>query len=92
MIVRILNAGQYRLDEASAKALEAFDADLYAAIEAGDEAGFAAVLANAVSLVQRDGVPLDDETLVPSDLTLPHPDATLEEVRELLSSDDSQEA
>jgi hypothetical protein len=37
--------------------------------------------------VRELGTPLPDDSLEPSELILPSPDATLEEVRELLSDD-----
>ena len=42
---------------------------------------------NKLAEVRGRGAPLPDDALEPSDLILPSPDATLEEVRELLSDD-----
>jgi hypothetical protein len=40
-----------------------------------------------LSKVRELGEPLPDDSLEPSELILPSPDATLEEVRDLLSDD-----
>jgi hypothetical protein len=92
MIVRIMGEGQYDLDGEGAETLERLDHQLFEAIEGGDDATFATVLAEALETVRSIGTLVDPATIVPSDLTLPHPHATLDEVRQLLSSDDSQEA
>jgi len=92
MIVRIMGEGQYDLDGEGAEVLDRLDHQLFEAIEGGDEANFAAVLADALETVRSIGTLVDPATIVPSDLTLPHPHSTLDEVRQLLSSDDSQEA
>lgn len=91
MIVRIMGEGQYDIDGQGADALDTIDRQLFEAIEAGDEAAFSSALAEALETV-REGTLVDPETIVPSDLTLPHPHSTLAEVRDLLSSDGTEEA
>lgn len=91
MIVRIMHEGQYRIDDEGAKILEKLDGELADAIDRGDEGGFARVLSQALESVHDHGIPLDSDALVPSELTLPAPHSTLDEVRELLS-EDTQEA
>ncbi|HVB26668.1 MAG TPA: hypothetical protein VNE21_02010 [Mycobacteriales bacterium] len=87
MIVRILGEGQRDLPEAELDALNALDAVVTTAIEAGDEAGFTTALAALLERVRTAGKPLPDDELVPSDLVLPAADAQLDEVRELLGED-----
>ncbi|CAA9342654.1 MAG: hypothetical protein AVDCRST_MAG34-1032 [uncultured Nocardioidaceae bacterium] len=87
MIVRILGEGQWELDEAHLAALNTLDAEVERAVEAGDEASFAAGLARLLDGVRTEGSRLPDESLVDSDLILPPSDATLEEVRELLTQE-----
>ena len=58
-----------------------------AAVEAGDEAAFSTALAALLAGVRTAGVPHDAESLDESDLILPPADATLDEVRDLLSDD-----
>jgi hypothetical protein len=56
-------------------------------MESGDEEGFRRTLGALLEAVRRLGTPLPDDALEPSELILPSPDATLEEVREMLSED-----
>jgi hypothetical protein len=87
MIVRIMGEGQVRLDNAHFAELNELDDQLLAEIESGDEAGFRRTLGALLDGVRRLGVRLPDDSLQPSELILPAPDATLAEVREMLSED-----
>ena len=83
MIVRILSEGQWELDDAQLAELEALDAPAERAVEAGDEGAFATALAALLARVREVGRPLPADRLVPSDVVLPGPDATVEDVRHL---------
>lgn len=85
MIVRILGEGQLRLDDAHADLLNGLDSGLERAVEAGDEAAFRSALADLLGQVRALGEPLPDDDLVESDALLPADDATLDEVREMLT-------
>ncbi|MER7692521.1 hypothetical protein [Streptomyces sp. NPDC097610] len=87
MIVRIMGEGQVRLDDSHLTELNKLDDELLAEMESGDEAGFRRTLTTLLDQVRRLGAPLPDETLEPSDLILPSPDATLEEVRAMLTDE-----
>ncbi|MFF4688520.1 hypothetical protein [Streptomyces sp. NPDC001307] len=87
MIVRIMGEGQVRLDDSHVVELNKLDDELLQAMEAGDEAGFRRTLGALLDSVRRLGTPLPDDALEPSELILPSSDATLEEVREMLSDD-----
>jgi hypothetical protein len=87
MIVRILGEGQYDLSDDAVSALNALDAEVESAVEAGDEAAFSTALASLLDGVRTAGVPHDADSLSPSDLILPMSDATLHEVRDMLSGD-----
>ncbi|MFC4030266.1 hypothetical protein ACFO3J_02140 [Streptomyces polygonati] len=87
MIVRIMGEGQVRLDNAQVTELNTLDAELLAAIESGDEKGFHRTLGALLDGVRRLGEPLPDDSLEPSELILPSPDASLEEVRSMLRDD-----
>ncbi|MFF9766435.1 hypothetical protein ACIGXF_01975 [Streptomyces sp. NPDC053086] len=87
MIVRIMGEGQVRLDDAHLTELNKLDDDLLAEVESGDGEGFRRTLTALLDAVRRFGTPLPDDSLEPSELILPSPDATLEEIRELLSDD-----
>ncbi|WP_018545521.1 PspA-associated protein PspAA [Streptomyces sp. LaPpAH-108] len=87
MIVRIMGEGQVRVDDAHFTELNKLDDELLAEMESGDEAGFRRTLTALLDAVRGFGTPLPDDALEPSELILPAPDATLEEVRELLGDD-----
>ncbi|WP_329278023.1 PspA-associated protein PspAA [Streptomyces sp. NBC_01451] len=87
MIVRIMGEGQVRLADSHLTELNKLDDVLLAEMELGDGPGFRRTLHLLLEKVRDLGEPLPDESLDPSDLILPSPDATLEEVREMLGDD-----
>ena len=87
MIVRILGEGQYRVDDAASAELSPLDAELGAAVDRDDEPAFRSALNGALALVRSTGTPVPPDTLEPSDLILPHQDASITEVRKLLAED-----
>jgi hypothetical protein len=87
MIIRILSEGQFDVPDTAVERLNELDARLEAAIEAGDESGFRASLVALLDGVREAGDPVALDSLVPSNLVLPHSEASLHEVRDLLSGD-----
>ncbi|MEV6015230.1 hypothetical protein ACFYXJ_19390 [Streptomyces sp. NPDC002667] len=87
MIVRIMGEGQVKLDDGRLTALDKLDNELLAEMERGDESGFRRTLGALLDAVRSAGTPLPDDSLEPSELILPGADATLEEVRAMLSDE-----
>lgn len=87
MIVRILGEGQLRVDDSAASELSHLDAKLETAVQGNDEPGFRASLSELLARVRAIGRPVEPGDLEPSELILPGPDATMEEVRKLLTGD-----
>ncbi|WP_123970387.1 PspA-associated protein PspAA [Streptomyces sp. TLI_185] len=87
MIVRIMGEGQVRLADSHLTELNKLDDVLLQEIEKGDGPGFRRTLEALLAKVRELGEPLPDDSLEPSELILPSPDATLEEVRDLLRDD-----
>ncbi|MCQ8774708.1 hypothetical protein V7793_28120 [Streptomyces sp. KLMMK] len=87
MIVRIMGEGQWRLDDAHFVELNKLDDELLEEMESGDQEGFRRTLDALLEAVRRLGGPLPDDALEPSELILPAPDASLDEVRAMLSDD-----
>jgi PspAA-like protein len=85
VIVRILGEGQFRLDDDASAKLTVLDKDVDAAVHAGDEAVFKMALGAAVKLVREAGQPVPDDEFVTADYILPFSDATIDEVRKLLT-------
>ena len=87
MIARILGEGQWELAEEHLTELNKLDDEVEAAVEHGDEAVFTAKLGALLDAVRTGGTPLPADSLEDSDLILPPSDATIEEVRALLSDE-----
>ena len=88
MIVRILNEGQWRVDDGALTDLNRLDDAVEDAVSTGDEAELAGALHALLEEVRNTGTPVPDDELSDSDLILPAADSSLEEVRALLSSSD----
>jgi hypothetical protein len=87
MIVRIMGEGQVKLEDSHFTELNRLDDELLAEMEKGDEPGFRRTLGALLDAVRSLGTPLPDDSLEPSELILPAPGASIEEVSELLGDD-----
>lgn len=87
MIVRIMGEGQIDIAAADLDVLNTLDAELEAAIEAGEEEVFRARLHALLDKVRHVGKALPDDSLESSELILPPADASMEEVREMLGNE-----
>jgi hypothetical protein len=87
VIIRILGEGQYDVADEALARLNELDAQVEAAVEAGDVEAFTRALADLLDGVRTVGVPHDAGSLDESDLILPPADATIDEVRELLEDE-----
>lgn len=87
MIIRILGEGQVAVDDSLSGELNVLDAKLEAAVSSGDEDAFRPVLAEMLARVREAGTPVPADSLEPSDVILPYSDASMDDVRGLLSED-----
>jgi hypothetical protein len=87
MIVRILGEGQLTVPEAAVAELTELDSRLEHAVEHDDEAVFRSALAALLSRLREVGEPAEPGTLEPSGLIVPQEDATMAEVRKLLTDE-----
>ncbi|KUJ54529.1 F0F1 ATP synthase [Streptomyces albus subsp. albus] len=87
MIVRIMGEGQVRLADSHLAGLNKLDDELLTELRQDDEEGFRHTFAALLDAVRSLGEPLPDDSLEPSELILPTPDATLDEVRAMLGDD-----
>jgi hypothetical protein len=83
VIIRVLHEGQYELDPAALQHMNELDEHMLASVVAGNESVYRRQLGEALEIVRQQGRPLAVEDLRPSDLILPAPDSSLEEVRTL---------
>ncbi len=87
MIVRILGEDQFTVDDAAVAELNRLDSELEAAVDRSDGAAFTAALHALLNQVRAQGSPLPADALEPSDLILPPPDASMDEVRQMLTDE-----
>jgi len=85
MIVRILGEGQFELEDSAAAELNVLDSALETAVEQGDESGFRSALDALLGRIRAVGSPVQADVLEPSELILPRADASMAEVRKLLT-------
>jgi hypothetical protein len=87
MIVRIATEGQYELAEDVVARLNGLDNDAVAAVESGDEARFARLFGEMITLIHAEGTPLAEDDLRGSDVIVPPPDTSFAEARDEFSGD-----
>ncbi len=87
MIVRILTEGQYDVPDSEIDELNILDEKLEAAVDSEDAEAFTTALHALLERVRSVGTEVPSDELVESTLLLPYSDATLDEVRDLLSED-----
>ena len=87
MIIRILGEGQYDVPDGEVSSLNSLDDALEQAVEQGDEAAFTEALAGLLAAVKGAGSALPDDSLEDSDLILPPADASIDEVRAMLTGE-----
>jgi hypothetical protein len=87
VIVRLMNDGQYRVDDGLLQQLNELDDRATAAAEADDEQTLDDALDQMFELVKSRGSALGDDELTPSDILIPPSDLTLEETKELLTDE-----
>jgi hypothetical protein len=86
MIVRVLGEGQWVLEVEHLETLNAVDVELEEAVAAGDEPAMRDALDRLFAGIRELGTEVPIDVIVESDLVMPDPDASLEEVRLLLES------
>jgi hypothetical protein len=81
VIVRIATEGQYELTESDAEVLNELDNQAVVACEAGDEEQFKQSFKELIDFVRKNGQPVPEDRLDPSDVIIPPPDVSFEEAR-----------
>lgn len=87
MIVRISGEGQYEVPEDVVDDLNELDDTVEKALDAGDEATFRTALHALLDRVRDAGTVVPVDVLEPSDLVLPHADATIDDVQAALGEE-----
>ena len=81
MIVRISTEGQYELTESDAEVLNELDNQAVAACETGDEEQFNQAFKELIEFVRKNGQPVAEDRLDPSDVIIPPPDVSFQEAQ-----------
>ena len=87
MIIRILHEGQYEVEGPALQRVQELDDQIFKAVLDGDGSQYQELFSQAVQIVRQQGKPLSFEDLRPSELVLPAPDSTLDEVRSLFEQE-----
>jgi PspAA-like protein len=87
VIVRILGEGQFDVPDSALGELETLDTALQGACDGGENEAFRVALAALLDRVRELGEPVAEDYLGPSELVLPAAEASLNEVRELLTEE-----
>ncbi len=87
MIVRILHEGQYQISGADLDRINAVDDKLVECVAAGNEESFTTLLAELLDTVRECGKAVPVDEFVESDVILPAPDSTMEEVKDLFTGE-----
>jgi len=82
-----MGEGQLQVDDSAVDELNTLDEQLDAAVQQGDEEAFRAALGALLDRVRSLGSPLPADSLQSSGLILPRADATMDEVKELLTGE-----
>jgi hypothetical protein len=80
-----MGEGQLKLEDSSVDELNKLDADLEKAVESSDQAAFGPALHALLARAREVGVALPPDAIEPSELILPREDATMDEVRDLMT-------
>jgi hypothetical protein len=81
VIVRIATEGQYELTESDSEVLNELDNQAVASCETGDEEQFHSAFQELLDFVRKNGQPVPEDRLEPSDVILPPPDVSFEEAK-----------
>ncbi len=85
MIIRIMGAGQYKVDSCLLDELNVIDNRIVELVSKGKEDEYRKELGRMISKVKESGEPLDPESILKSDVIIPPEDMTLEEARRVFS-------
>ena len=88
MIARIMGGeGQFEISDELLARLNELDDQAMAKLDANDEGGLQALLAQMAQLVESDGTRMPDDYLGASDLVIPPADLSIDEARELFTEE-----
>lgn len=87
MIIRVLHENQYEVDGAALERINALDEQIFQAVIDRDSGRYQQLLEQALAAIHEQGRSLNVDDLRPSELVLPAPDSTMDEVRSLFQQE-----
>ena len=78
-----MGEGQYNVKSSNFDKLNKIDNKIVEYVQKGDEKGYKKGLADLIGMIRREGVIVDNEVLIESDVIVPPADMTLEEARQV---------
>ena len=78
-----MGEGQYNVKSSNFDKLNKIDNKIVEYVQKGDEKGYKKGLADLIGMIRREGVMVDNEELIESDVIVPPADMTLEEARQV---------
>jgi hypothetical protein len=82
-IVRVMGQGQYRVGNRAAKKISSIDNELIKIIELRKEGEkrYSRMLLDVLGLIKKEGVPLEHNEIIQSDIIVPGADISIEEAK-----------
>jgi hypothetical protein len=87
MIIRIMNENQYIVPSIYYDDINSIDNEIVKLIAKGDVKGFKTKYGELISLIRKNGVPMDPKTLKNSDLIVPPADISFEEAKRIFTGE-----
>lgn len=87
MIIRIMNENQYIVPSLYFDDINKLDNEIVKLIAKGDKKGFKEKYTELISIVRKNGIPMDVKTLKESDLIIPPADITFDEAKKIFSGE-----
>ena len=87
MIIRLMNDGQYEIDDALCGELNELDAKAETALDGANEEEYRRLVDEIASTLRERGTRLPDDDLRPSDGFVPPSDLSLEEAKKFFADD-----
>lgn len=87
MIIRIMNENQYIVPSLYYDDINKIDNEIVKLIAKGDKKGFKEKYTELISIVRKNGIPMDVKTLKESDLIIPPADITFDEAKKIFSGE-----
>lgn len=83
MIIRILGEGQFKLDDKHLDRLNKIDNEIVEHVSKSNKVEFRKDLAKLITIIKKEGEPLDPVEIVPSDIIIPPGDMSIAEAKKV---------